>query len=219
MTAHARSKSGSCKWRWARSPRPNLAKAIDGVREAAKRGAQLVVLPELFRSRYFCQTEDAKLFELAEAIPGPSTDALAKLAEELESHARREPVREARGRACTTTRRPCSTRSGGYLGKYRKMHIPDDPRYYEKFYFTPGDLGFKVVPHARGRARRARLLGPVVSRRPRGSRRCKARRSSSIRRRSAGTPRRRRSTASASTALGRRSSAATRSRTAASSSP
>jgi N-carbamoylputrescine amidase len=123
-------------------PAPNLAKAIDGVREAAKGGAQLVVLPELFRSRYFCQTEDAKLFQLAEAVPGPSTDALATLAKELKVTLVAS-LFEKRAAGVFHNTAAVLDGEGGYLGKYRKMHIPDDPRYYEKFYFTPGDLGFK----------------------------------------------------------------------------
>jgi N-carbamoylputrescine amidase len=122
---------------------PNLVKAIDGVREAARRGAKLVVLPELFRSRYFCQTEDAKLFALAEAVPGPSSDALAALAKEL-GVAIVASLFEKRAAGVFHNTAAVLDADGRYLGKYRKMHIPDDPRYYEKFYFTPGDLGFKV---------------------------------------------------------------------------
>jgi N-carbamoylputrescine amidase len=124
-------------------PKPNLAKAIDGVREAAKRGAQLVVLPELFRSRYFCQSEDAAQFGLAEAIPGPSTDALGKLAAELKITLVAS-LFEKRAAGLYHNTAAVLDSERGYLGKYRKMHIPDDPRYYEKYYFTPGDLGFKV---------------------------------------------------------------------------
>ena len=124
-------------------PAANLATAVAGVREAAKGGAQLVVLPELFRSRYFCQTEDAKLFELAEKIPGPSTDALGELAKELKITLVAS-LFEKRAAGLFHNTAAVLDAEGGYLGKYRKMHIPDDPRYYEKFYFTPGDLGFKV---------------------------------------------------------------------------
>ena len=122
---------------------PNLAKAVEGVRDAAKRGAQLVVLPELFRSRYFCQSEDAKHFGLAEAIPGPSTEALGALAAELKITLVASLFEK---RAAGLFHNTAAVLDGeqGYLGKYRKMHIPDDPRYYEKYYFTPGDLGFKV---------------------------------------------------------------------------
>jgi N-carbamoylputrescine amidase len=124
-------------------PAPNLARAVEGVREAAAKGARLVVLPELFRSRYFCQTEDAQLFELAEAVPGPSTESLAKLAQEL-SITLVASLFEKRAAGVFHNTAAVLDAEGGYLGKYRKMHIPDDPRYYEKFYFTPGDLGFKT---------------------------------------------------------------------------
>jgi N-carbamoylputrescine amidase len=125
------------------SPAENLARAVEGVREAAGRGAQLVVLPELFRSRYFCQIEDAALFRLAEAVPGPSTEALGALAKEL-SITLVASLFEKRAAGLFHNTATVLDADGGYLGKYRKMHIPDDPRYYEKFYFTPGDLGFKV---------------------------------------------------------------------------
>jgi N-carbamoylputrescine amidase len=129
-------------------PAPNLTKAMDAVREAAGRGAKLVVLPELFRSRYFCQTEDAKLFALAEAVPGPSSEALAALAKQL-GVAIVASLFEKRAAGVFHNTAAVLDADGRYLGKYRKMHIPDDPRYYEKFYFTPGDLGFKVF-HAAG---------------------------------------------------------------------
>jgi N-carbamoylputrescine amidase len=124
-------------------PADNLARATDGVREAAKRGARLVVLPELFRSRYFCQSEDAAQFALAEAIPGPSTEALGKLAAELKITLVAS-LFEKRAAGLYHNTAAVLDAERGYLGKYRKMHIPDDPRYYEKYYFTPGDLGFKV---------------------------------------------------------------------------
>jgi N-carbamoylputrescine amidase len=124
-------------------PALNLRKAIDGVRDAAKRGAQLIVLPELFRSRYFCQSEDAEQFGLAEAIPGPSTDELGKLAAELQVTLVAS-LFEKRAAGLYHNTAAVLDAERGYLGKYRKMHIPDDPRYYEKYYFTPGDLGFKV---------------------------------------------------------------------------
>ena len=124
-------------------PARNVARAVDGVREAAKGGARLVVLPELFRSRYFCQTEDASLFKLAEAVPGPSTDALAALVKELKITLVAS-LFEKRAAGLFHNTAAVLDADGGYLGKYRKMHIPDDPRYYEKFYFTPGDLGFKT---------------------------------------------------------------------------
>lgn len=121
----------------------NLKRAIEGVREAAGKGAQVICLPELFRSQYLCQREDAALFDLAEPIPGPSTEALGKVAGELgvvvvaSLFERRAP-----GLYHNTT--AMLDADGSLAGIYRKMHIPDDPLFYEKFYFTPGDLGFRV---------------------------------------------------------------------------
>ena len=124
-------------------PAENLARAVAGVREAARGGAAVVVLPELFRSRYFCQSEDAALFALAESVPGPSTETLAALAAELEITLVAS-LFEKRAPGLFHNTAAVLDAERGYLGKYRKMHIPDDPRYYEKYYFTPGDLGFKV---------------------------------------------------------------------------
>lgn len=124
-------------------PEANLKKALARIEEAAKRGAQIVCLQELFRSQYFCQTEDIALFKLAEPIPGPSTEVLTKVAK------RNKVVivaslfeRRAAGVYHNTT--VVIDADGKLAGKYRKMHIPDDPLYYEKFYFTPGDLGFQA---------------------------------------------------------------------------
>jgi N-carbamoylputrescine amidase len=105
----------------------------------------VVCLPELFRSRYFCQTEDPGLFALAEPIPGPSTERLAELARQLDVTLVASLFEE---RAPGLYHNTAAVLDGarGYVGKYRKMHIPDDPRYYEKYYFTPGDLGFKSFP-------------------------------------------------------------------------
>jgi N-carbamoylputrescine amidase len=122
-------------------PRENLAKAEARVREAAARGAQIVCLQELFRSQYFCREENADLFDLAEPIPGPSTDSLAKLAKEL-NVAIVGSLFERRAAGIYHNTAAILDADGSMLGKYRKMHIPDDPLYYEKFYFTPGDLGF-----------------------------------------------------------------------------
>jgi N-carbamoylputrescine amidase len=129
-------------------PKSNLDKALLGVREAAAQGAKVVCLPELFLSRYFCQDEDAARFELAEAVPGPSTEACAALAAELEI-AIVASLFERRAAGLYHNTAAVLDGARGYLGKYRKMHIPDDPRYYEKFYFTPGDLGFKTFATAR----------------------------------------------------------------------
>ena len=125
-------------------PRANLERAVAHVEEAASRGARVVCLPELFRSRYFCQAEDPARFDLAEPIPGPSTEALAKVAA-----ARRVSVVASlfERRTAGVYHNTCVTldATGALVGRYRKMHIPDDPLYYEKFYFTPGDLGFRAV--------------------------------------------------------------------------
>jgi N-carbamoylputrescine amidase len=123
-------------------PDVNMRKALQGVRDAAARGAQIVCLQELFRSQYFCQTEDHRYFDLAEPIPGPSTDALSALAKEL-GVVIVASLFEKRAEGLYHNTAAVIDADGRYLGKYRKMHIPDDPQYYEKFYFTPGDLGFR----------------------------------------------------------------------------
>jgi len=123
-------------------PETNMRKAVQGIREAAGRGAQIVCLQELFRSRYFCQTEDHRFFALAELIPGPSTAALGKLAAEL-GVVIIASLFEKRAEGLYHNTAAIIDADGRLLGKYRKMHIPDDPQYYEKFYFTPGDLGFR----------------------------------------------------------------------------
>jgi N-carbamoylputrescine amidase len=123
-------------------PEANMRKAVKGIREAAGRGAQIACLPELFRSRYFCQTEDHRFFALAEPIPGPSTAALGTLAAEL-GVVIIASLFEKRAEGLYHNTAAIIDADGRFLGKYRKMHIPDDPQYYEKFYFTPGDLGFR----------------------------------------------------------------------------
>lgn len=122
--------------------RANTSRAVELVRNAAAQGAQVVCLPELFRSRYFCQTEDASRFDLAEPVPGPTTDALAELAVEL-GCVIVASLFERRAAGIYHNTAAVLDAESGYLGKYRKMHIPDDPKYFEKFYFTPGDLGFR----------------------------------------------------------------------------
>ncbi len=123
------------------SPAANLSQAMQRIEAAAKRGAQIVCLQELFRSRYFCQSEDQRNFKLAETIPGPSSDALGELA-------RRKKIVivaslfEKRTAGIYHNTAVVIDADGSIAGTYRKMHIPDDPLYYEKFYFTPGDLGF-----------------------------------------------------------------------------
>ncbi|MGQ2985238.1 carbon-nitrogen hydrolase [Flavobacterium sp.] len=122
---------------------PNLEKAIKEVRNAAAKGAQIVCLQELFTSLYFCDVEDYENFKLAESIPGPSTTALSEVAKEL-NVVIVASLFEKRAEGLYHNTTAVIDADGEYLGKYRKMHIPDDPGYYEKFYFTPGDLGYKV---------------------------------------------------------------------------
>jgi N-carbamoylputrescine amidase len=122
-------------------PNENLAKAEWKIREAAGRGAQVICLPELFRSQYFCRTEDHSLFALAEPIPGPSTQTLSKLAREL-GVVIVASLFERRAAGVYHNTAAIIDTHGEIVGIYRKMHIPDDPLYYEKFYFTPGDTGF-----------------------------------------------------------------------------
>jgi len=121
----------------------NLQKAIEKVKEAAAKGARIVCLQELFTSLYFCDVEDYEHFRLAESIPGPSTEALAKVAKEA-GVVIIASLFEKRAEGLYHNTTAVLDADGAYLGKYRKMHIPDDPAYYEKFYFTPGDLGYKV---------------------------------------------------------------------------
>lgn len=131
-------------------PERNLAKALDRIREAAAGGAQIICLQELFRSLYFCQEESADLFDLAEPIPGPSTQALSELAAEL-GVVIVGSLFEKRAPGVYHNTAVVFDADGALLGMYRKMHIPDDPLYYEKFYFTPGDLGFKTFDTRFGR--------------------------------------------------------------------
>jgi len=123
-------------------PRENLEKAIARVREAAARGAQIVCLEELFHSQYFCRDEDHEFFKLAETIPGPSTEALGKVARELRIVIVAS-LFEHRAAGLYHNTAVVLGADGAIAGMYRKMHIPDDPLYFEKFYFTPGDLGFQ----------------------------------------------------------------------------
>jgi N-carbamoylputrescine amidase len=123
----------------------NLRRAMGRIREAAGAGAKLVCLPELFRSRYFCQSEDAANFALAEPVPGPTSHALAELAAELGVTVVAS-LFERRTAGLYHNTAAVLDAERGFVGMYRKMHIPDDPRYYEKFYFAPGDLGFKSFP-------------------------------------------------------------------------
>ncbi|MGH9942450.1 MAG: carbon-nitrogen hydrolase [Pyrinomonadaceae bacterium] len=124
-------------------PQANMEKAVERIREAAGRGAQVVCLQELFRSQYFCQTEDCELFKLAEPIPGPSTETLAAVAKEHKIVIVAS-LFERRAAGLYHNTAVILDADGQVAGKYRKMHIPDDPLFYEKFYFTPGDLGFQT---------------------------------------------------------------------------
>ncbi len=134
---------GLVQMRCTADPEFNMATAEAGIRAAAAQGAQIVCLPELFRSLYFCQSENHDFFALAEPVPGPSTGRLSKLAAELQVVIVAS-LFEKRAEGLYHNTAAVIDADGRYLGKYRKMHIPDDPLFYEKFYFTPGDLGFKV---------------------------------------------------------------------------
>ena len=156
-------------------PAENLERAVAHVEDAAQRGAQVICLPELFRSQYFCQREDAALFDLAEPVPGPTTEALGKVAK-ARGVVIVAPIFERRAPGVHHNSAAVIDTTGEVVGLYRKMHIPDDPAYYEKFYFTPGDLGFRAFDTQVGRiaplicwdqwypegARLAALQGPSV---------------------------------------------------------
>ena len=137
------------------TPAENLERALHLTEKAASQGADIVCLPELFRSRYFCQQENVDMFDLAEPIPGPSTHAFEKLANKLDITIL---VSLFEQRAAGLYHNTLAVIDGkkGLLGIYRKMHIPDDPKYYEKFYFTPGDLGFKAFETQHG------ILGTLI---------------------------------------------------------
>jgi N-carbamoylputrescine amidase len=146
MTAQAsptRFKVGLVQMRMTADPAANLAKAIAQVKEAARQGAALVCLPELFRTLYIGQREDHALFDLAEPVPGPSTEALAKVARDT-GVVVIASLFERRAAGLYHNTAAVIDADGTVKGIYRKMHIPDDPAYYEKFYFTPGDLGFRA---------------------------------------------------------------------------
>ena len=128
----------------------NLDHAAEKIREAASRRAQIVCLQELFRSQYFCREEDARLFDLAETIPGPSTERLCPLASEL-GIVIVASLFEKRATGLYHNTAVIIDADGKLLGRYRKMHIPDDPLFFEKFYFTPGDLGFRAFDTRFGR--------------------------------------------------------------------
>jgi N-carbamoylputrescine amidase len=146
---------GLIQMRCSDDPDENLRRACDFLREAAGRGAQVACLPELFRTRYFCQTEDHTVFDLAEPIPGPTTEALAAVARAT-GMAVMGSMFERRAAGIYHNTSVVFDVDGSIRGRYRKMHIPDDPLYYEKFYFTPGDLGFQAI------ATEPAVLGPLV---------------------------------------------------------
>jgi N-carbamoylputrescine amidase len=131
-------------------PAENLQRACARVEEAADGGARVVCLPELFRSQYFCQREDHASFDLAEPVPGPTTEALGKVARQKKVSVV-APVFERRAAGLYHNSAAIIDCDGKVVGLYRKMHIPDDPAYYEKFYFTPGDLGFQAFETTAGR--------------------------------------------------------------------
>lgn len=128
----------------------NLEKTIQGIREAAREGAKLIVLQELHRSLYFCQVEDTDNFDLAETIPGPSTELFGSLAKEL-NVVLVTSLFEKRAAGLYHNTAVVLETDGSIAGTYRKMHIPDDPGFYEKFYFTPGDLGFEPISTSIGK--------------------------------------------------------------------
>jgi N-carbamoylputrescine amidase len=131
-------------------PEKNLEKAVARVREAAQKGAQVICLPELFMTQYFCQREDAALFDLAETIPGPTSAKISEVARETKTTVVAS-LFERRAPGVYHNTAAVLGPDGVLMGIYRKMHIPDDPLYYEKFYFTPGDLGFKCFETEHGK--------------------------------------------------------------------
>ena len=135
---------GLVQMRCSIDPDDNLRRAREALREAARRGAQVACLPELFRTRYFCQVEDPSRFDLAEPIPGPTTEALAAVAREARMVVVGS-IFERRAAGVYHNTAVVLDADGSLRGRYRKMHIPDDPLYYEKYYFTPGDLGFQAL--------------------------------------------------------------------------
>jgi N-carbamoylputrescine amidase len=141
---------GLVQMRCSTDPDANLRRACEGLREAAGRGAQVACLPELFRTQYFCQVEDSSRFDLAEPIPGPTTEALARVARET-GLVVVGSIFERRAPGIYHNTAVVLDADGSVRGLYRKMHIPDDPLYYEKYYFTPGDLGFRAIETSRAR--------------------------------------------------------------------
>jgi N-carbamoylputrescine amidase len=150
MTPPRKFTVGLVQMRCSPDAQENLDKALERIREAAGRGAQIVCLQELFRTPYFCQSEDHSKFDLAEPIPGPSTEAIARVAKEA-GVVVIASLFERRAAGLYHNTAVVLDADGSVRGLYRKMHIPDDPLYYEKFYFTPGDLGFRAFDTKVGR--------------------------------------------------------------------
>ena len=150
VTPPTRYKIGLAQMRMTADPAANLATAVARVKEAAAKGAAIVCLPELFRTLYLAQREDHEAFNLAEAVPGPSTEALGRMARDL-GIVVIAPLFERRAAGLYHNTAAVIDADGEIKGIYRKMHIPDDPAYYEKFYFTPGDLGFQAFDTRAGR--------------------------------------------------------------------
>ena len=128
----------------------NIQKSINGIKELAAKGAELVVLQELHTGVYFCQAEDVDRFDMAESIPGPSTEVFGQIAKET-GVVLVTSLFEKRAPGVYHNTAVVFEKDGSIAGKYRKMHIPDDPAYYEKFYFTPGDMGFKPIETSVGK--------------------------------------------------------------------
>jgi N-carbamoylputrescine amidase len=150
MTSKRKYNVGLVQMRMGAEPAANFETAVRHIHEAARMGANVVCLPELFQTQYFCQREELRLFDLAEAIPGPSTTRLSELARELRV-AIIASLFERRAPGLYHNTAVTLNADGAIAGVYRKMHIPDDPLYYEKYYFAPGDLGFQAVDTAFGR--------------------------------------------------------------------
>jgi N-carbamoylputrescine amidase len=131
-------------------PAANLERALSGIRRAARNGAQIVCLPELFRTQYFCQRQDPALFDLAEPVPGPTSEKLAQAAREAGAVVVAS-LFERRSAGLYHNTAAVFDADGRLLGLYRKTHVPDDPLYFEKYYFTPGDLGFRTFETHFGR--------------------------------------------------------------------
>jgi N-carbamoylputrescine amidase len=150
MTTTRSFKVGLVQMAMSTDPQDNVEKAAARIEEAARKGAQVICLPELYRSPYFCQKEDQALFDLAEPVPGPSSERLAEVARKA-GVAVVVPIFERRAPGLYHNSALTLDADGRTAGHYRKMHIPDDPAFYEKFYFTPGDLGFQAVDTRFGR--------------------------------------------------------------------